>query len=322
MVSAQGLSPTASAAARTVILTGPTASGKSGWALALAQRHRDVEIINADSLLVYRGLDIGTAKPTAEELAAVPHHLIDIRDPDQPYTAGDFVREVETALSLIHQRGRRALIVGGTAFYLRALLFGLWDSPPSDPTVRTALEALTNPELYARLESQDAAAARRIGINDRYRMLRFLEIIQLTGNLPSDLRAAETREADPRFELVVIDRQDEALSARIAQRTAQMLAAGLLNEAQSLRSRWPRARALQSVGYKQSVDYLDGIKPAGRKIPEGLAGLAQEITLATRQLVKRQRTFFNGESLRAVSRKFTLEADSHGLQAFLEEFYS
>lgn len=291
MVSTQGLS---ACAPRTAVLAGPTAAGKSALALEMARLSpgRSIEIINADSMLVYRGMDIGTAKPSRSELDEIPHHLIDIRNPDEPFTAGDFVRAVCHTLQDIEGRGKRALIVGGTGFYLRALFYGLWEGPPSNPEVRLMLERLTQAELYSRLLKVDPTAALRIGVADRYRLTRALEVFQLTEKTPTQLEAEISRTPDPRFELWVVDRPQEELQNRISLRCRQMLEDGLVQEVRRIRSAYPGARALGAVGYKEVCAHLDGIAPAGRKIPSGELGLRQEIELSTRQLVKRQRTWF------------------------------
>jgi tRNA dimethylallyltransferase len=292
------------------ILTGPTAAGKTALALELARP--GIEIVNADSLLFYRGMDIGTAKPTVDERARVPHHLIDFREPQSAVTAGDFARIAREKIGQIEGRGGRALVVGGSGFYLKALLYGMWDAPGTDAGVRARLETRANAELYARLEARDAEAALRIGANDRYRLIRSLEMIELGGKSPSEL-AAVPRAIDPRFQLWVIDREPAELNARIEARTEAMLAAGFVDEGRALLARYPtdRPRALQAVGYAQLVDHLENRAPEGRKLRPGLAGLRDEIALATRQLVKRQRTWFRGE---AASRWFELERDREKLR--------
>ncbi len=278
----------------TPILTGPTASGKTAFALALAERH-GLEILNADSLLVYRGFDIGTAKPTPEERGDIPHHLIDIRDPEQSFTAADFVREIEAALQKIHERGRRALIVGGTPFYLKALSFGLWEAPPTHEDYRRSIADEATDSLFEQLRELDPAHAVKIGSSDRYRLVRALEILRFSGRRPSELEAeARNRAPDPRFPIWVLDRPQQELENRIHQRTNAMLLAGLIEETRRLRDAHPTARALGSVGYAQVVDHLDERQPRGRKRRPGIDGLTDEIRLATRQLVKAQRTFFRG----------------------------
>lgn len=307
---------------RVGILTGPTATGKTDLALRLCEEHGSVEIINADSLVVYREMNIGTAKPSAEDLARVPHHLVDIRNPDQPYNAGDFVREVGAAIDRIHSRGKRALITGGTGFYLKALIYGLWEDSRSAPEVRKELEKIDSPTLYRELEARDPESAHRIGVNDRYRLLRSHELLRVTGKTPSQLEAeSATKPADPRFELWIVDRDPAELESRIAERTQAMLKLGLIEETQALRARYPGAPALSSVGYAQVQAYLDGVVPTGRKLKPGIDGLADEIILATRQLVKRQRTWFRGQH---DGQWFTLSDDTESespIQAAFKAIY-
>ena len=301
---------------RTAILTGPTATGKTALALELARifdsaqssdqitQNSDtaassghsprLEIINADSLLVYREMQVGTAKPSAQELAQAPHHLIDIRSPDEPYTAGHFVRDVHTTLDEIHARGNRALIVGGTGFYLKALLFGMWDAPKADPALRADLSSLETGDLFQELQKTDPTSAARIGPTDRYRMIRALELFKMTGRTATALEAEQNKTPNPQFELWFMDRSTEDLAHRITTRTREMLSQGLVQETEALTRKYPDSRALNSVGYAQVQAFLRGEKPAGRKTAPGLEGLRQEIELATRQLVKSQRTFFRG----------------------------
>jgi tRNA dimethylallyltransferase len=325
MVSASRLTPPAK---RVAILTGTTASGKTSAALTFARKHPDLEIINADSLLVFRGFNIGTAKPTATELAEIPHHLVDIRDPHEVYTAGDFVRDCDHALLDIHGRGKRALIVGGTGFYLKAMLYGLWDAPRPPAEMRRKLEARSNQELYDELYAVDEEAALRISRNDRYRLIRAAEAIATTGKTPSQLEAeAAVRPAVPGLSLFVTDRAVDELKDRIALRTEKMLEAGFLEEVADLLKRYPGVRPFDSVGYAEAVAYLEGRAPEGRKLLPGIAGLKSEITLATHQLAKRQRTFlkgqFKGDAERSPDLKFfTLEADRAMLEASLTEIYS
>lgn len=298
------------------ILTGPTATGKSGLALTFAALYPEIEIINADSLLVYKGMNIGTAKPSRAELEQVPHHLIDVSNPDEAFTAGEFKRAAETAITEIQGRGKKPLIVGGTGFYLKSLLFGLWNAPAADLEIRKKLEESTNVELSEKLGKIDSVAATRIGLKDRYRLIRALELYQLTGQTPTALQAAVPNEPDSRFRLWVIDRPLEVLYQRIELRTQMMLEEGLIEEYQKLDARFPKARSLQAIGYAQVRDYLAGIVPPGRKLRPGVEGLQDEITLATRQLVKQQRTWFRGLVSKVPESKwFLLEQD----QAFLEE---
>jgi len=308
---------------RVAILTGTTASGKTAVALDFARSHGSIEIINADSLLVYRGFDIGTAKPTPAELAEIPHHLVDIRSPDEPYTAGDFVRDCEAAISDIHSRGKRALIVGGTGFYLKAMLYGLWDAPKAPADLRRSLEARSNQELYDELFAVDEEAALRISRNDRYRLIRAAETVSMTGKTPSVLEAeAASRPAVAGLSLYITDRSPDELKTRIAERTELMIASGFVAEVESLLKRYPGVRPFESVGYAEALAYLEGRTPAGRKIPPGIEGLKSEIRLGTHQLAKRQRTWFHGQFTRVPDLKFfTLEADREKLSSALSEIY-
>ncbi len=303
---------------KTAILTGTTASGKTATALEVASRY-GLEIINADSLLVYRGMDIGTAKPTRDELARVPHHLIDVRGPNEPYNAADFVQGVEAALTEIHARGKRALIAGGTGFYLKALLYGVWETPGTSTEIRARLEPLDNAELYARLKTRDPESAYRITQGDRYRLIRALEVIERSGKTPTELEAEQSgKAADARFRLLIVDRENEDLFARIEKRSRQMIDDGLVDETRRIRESYPDARPLDAVGYAQARDYFDGIKPESRKLREGLAGLSDEVALATRQLVKKQRTWFKGQ---LEGEWFILDRDRAKLDAVLESIY-
>ena len=306
------------ASVTTVILAGPTATGKTELALELCQTHPNLEIINADSLLFYRGMSIGTAKPTPTELSKVPHHLIDIRNPDQPMTAADFARLARESLAAIQARGNQALLVGGSGFYLQALIYGVWDAPPSDPGIRQILEEETPEFLYAELEKGDPEAALRIGKKDRYRLIRAVEILWATKKSPTQHEAQSAKEPDPQFALYVVDREPDQLVQRIKRRTQQMLEQGLVEEFKAIQAKFPDARPLGAVGYKQVAHYLANTPPAGRKIAPGLEGLASEIELATRQLVKGQRTWFKSEPS---ARHFILDQDRTSLQDQLNNIY-
>jgi tRNA dimethylallyltransferase len=328
MVSTPGVTPSSSssqahqAAPLTAVLSGPTATGKTEIALEFIRRRKArgqaIEIINADSMLVYRSMDIGTAKPSTDEMREIPHHLINICEPSEVFTAGDFSKKVIETLERLQAEGKRALIVGGSGFYLKALLYGLWEGAPADPATRTELEKISSPELYEKLYARDSQAALRIGVNDRYRLVRAHELMTVTGKTPSELQAEQNQIPNPALRLLVVDRPNEELYERIERRTSRMLEVGLLDEVRSVRSRFPRSRALGAVGYAQVCDYLDGIAPAGRKISSDEKGLREEITLATRQLVKKQRTWFRGEKY---SEHFELPLAQEKLLARLEELY-
>jgi tRNA dimethylallyltransferase len=305
---------------KTIILSGPTASGKTGLAIALAQLFPGkIEIINADSLLFYRGMDIGTAKPTLEERAGIPHHLIDICNPDEPLSAGDFVRLVLPLLDRIHSEKKRAIIVGGSGFYLQAMLYGLWEAPPADPDLRKEMEQKTPMELFEALHALDPEAALRISAGDRYRLVRALEIHKLTGKTPSQLQAQERSDPDPRFELWVVDRKSEALEKAIEERSRKMLERGWIQETETLLAKYSGSRPLKAVGYRQIQDYLEGRRPPGRQIKAGLPGLLSEIELATRQLVKKQRTWFNSETHK---KNFLLPEDFAVIETEFKKLYA
>lgn len=307
---------------RVGILTGPTGTGKSDLAFEFALRNPQIELINADSLLVYRGMDIGTAKPSCLQLSQVTHHLIDILNPDQTFTAGDFYRMAKNALEDIHRRGKRGLIVGGTGFYIKALLFGLWTTPPTLPFLRDQLEELSNQTLYENLEKIDPSSAKRIGTTDRYRLVRALELCKLTGKTLTELQSTHSKTANEQFFVYVMDRPDSELSERIKNRTDQMLNSGLIDEVKKLLASYPGSRALSSVGYIQARRYLQGEVPSGRKVKPGLHGLSEEIELATRQLVKKQRTWFKGQKHRVPHmRYFELERDRGLLVEALNSVY-
>lgn len=294
MVSKKNLTPI------TAILTGPTASGKTALGIRVAESLGNIEIINGDSIAVYQGFNIGSAKPSQKEQDQIKHHLIDLKRPDDSFTAGDFTRAVHQTIEEIHSRNKRALIIGGTGFYLKALLYGLWGKEHSQdlkPTaeLRDRLEALSKQELYDRLMKIDEKAALRISLNDHYRLVRAIELYELTGKTPTELKEEHPSEPDPQFRLIVIDREKSDLRKRIALRAKQMVDSGLVEETKALLLKYPKARGLTAVGYQQVQDYLNHVIPAGRPLQPGLAGLIDEITLATNQMVKRQRTWFRGQ---------------------------
>ncbi len=302
---------------QSIILSGPTASGKSSLALEVASS-LGLEIINADSVCFYRGFDIGSAKPTIEERSRVPHHLIDIADPLETYHAGRFLKDCRERLAEIHSRGKRALIVGGSGFYLKALRKGLWDAPEGSPEFRNTLADRPTEELYQELSTCDPTHATKIGPTDRYRMVRALEIFHLSGRRPSELESGMGDQTDPSFQLWVIDRETPELMERIRLRVDHMLTGGWVEETRHIMDHYPESRTLRAVGYAQVVRYLRGELPPGRKIPPGIPGLREEIVLSHRQLVKQQRTWFKQLS---PDRTFTLEADLGNLKEKLIQFY-
>jgi tRNA dimethylallyltransferase len=272
-----------------LMLLGPTGSGKSALALELALRY-PVEIVSVDSAQVYRGLDIGTAKPSAAERAAVAHHLLDLRDPRQPYSAADFVRDATAAIADIRARGRFPLLVGGTMLYAKALREGLSSLPSADESVRAALAAeartLGWPAMHARLAALDPPTAARLKPNDSQRIQRALEIVAVTGTAMSALlaRAMPPTLKTEIIALMPLDRA--ALHRRLEERFDGMLEAGFLAEVEHLRARGdltPELPSIRSVGYRQAWAYLEGdVSPAAFRA----AAIA-----ATRQLAKRQLTW-------------------------------
>ena len=284
-------------------LLGPTASGKTAAALALATR-RPVEIISVDSALVYREMDIGTAKPTAEERAVAPHHLIDIVDPTDAYSAAQFRADTLRLTGEIHARGRLPLLVGGTMLYYKALTQGLNDLPAADADLRATLDADAAcegwPAMHARLAAVDPITAARLAPNDSQRIQRALEVFMLTGQAMSAMLAAPARvdEASTawRFVPIALEPSDRGvLHARIEQRFDAMLAGGFVDEVVKLRERGdlvPEMPSMRCVGYRQVWEYLDGAVDYPTMRDKGV--------FATRQLCKRQLTWLRSMTERVV----------------------
>ena len=281
-----------------VCLIGPTASGKSALALALAGA-LDAEIVSVDSAQVYRGMDIGTAKPSAAERARVPHHLIDLVDPADPYSAARFVGDALRSIADVRSRGRRPLLVGGTVLYFNALQHGLAPMPGADPALRAALAGELAergaPALHAELRRVDPAAGARIHERDPQRLLRALEVFRATGTPLSTLqRATRPAHPGPFLKLALVPASRAWLHARIRARFAVMLEAGLLDEVRRLRARGdlaPSLPAVRSVGYRQAWAHLDACEAAGTA---GAEPWVQAAIAATRQLAKRQLTWLRG----------------------------
>jgi tRNA dimethylallyltransferase len=272
-----------------VLLLGPTASGKSALAMQLAAEI-PLEIVAVDSAQVYRGMDIGTAKPSTAERAAVPHHLIDIRDPAEPYSAADFVREATVAIREIRERGKLPLLVGGTMLYAKALREGLSELPSADPQVRARIEAeareLGWPALHARLAQVDPAAAKRVKRNDRQRIQRALEVYETAGAPMSELVRTDTAPTLKLSTVALLPADRTLLRDRIAQRFDAMLDAGLLEEVRTLHARGdlhPNLPSMRSVGYRQAWHFVEGLCTLKQVREDGIT--------ATRQLAKRQMTW-------------------------------
>lgn len=283
-----------------IALMGPTASGKSALALEWAQRLHG-EIVSIDSALVYRGLDIGAAKPTRAELALVPHHLIDLREPWQPYSAAEFASDARSAIDGIVSRGRLPILAGGTGLYFRALLHGLASMPEADAAIRARITEEARLRgwgaLHAELASIDPQAAARIHATDAQRIQRALEVWRVSGRPISDWqrRSSSSRLPLRVLKLVLSPADRGVLHGRIEQRFDAMLQAGFLDEVRRLRDR-PELRAhpapldlpaLRAVGYRQAWEHLDGsVDPATFR---------DRAIFATRQLAKRQLTWLRGE---------------------------
>ncbi|QTF91718.1 tRNA (adenosine(37)-N6)-dimethylallyltransferase MiaA [Halomonas sp. BM-2019] len=279
-----------------ILLMGPTAAGKTDLAIALHER-LGCELISVDSAMVYRGMDIGSAKPSAEELARAPHRLIDIRDPAEPYSAAEFREDALREMRQITAAGRVPLLVGGTMMYLRQLLHGVANLPPSDPAVRAELEREARSHglavLHEALARVDPVSAVRIHPNDPQRLMRALEVYRLSGRPLSELWAEQRAETFPWRTLSIgLSPADRAvLHARIARRFDAMLAAGFLDEVARLRARGdlsPELPSMKSVGYRQAWAYLDG--------EYGRETLRHRGIVATRQLAKRQLTWLRSWS--------------------------
>lgn len=280
---------------RVILLMGPTASRKTEFAVDLCKRF-PCEVISVDSALVYRGMDIGTAKPDTATLARVPHRLIDIRDPEDSYSAGDFVRDARRAMREILGRGRVPLLVGGTMMYFRALTKGIADLPTANAEIRREIDALAEssgwPAVHRELQEVDPVAAERINPNDSQRLQRALEVYRASGKTLSDWQREARPETDD-FDYLKIGLRVEprkVLHERIALRLDNMVASGFVDELRELRKRpglTEQHASMRSVGYRQFWQYLEGrctLEEAGNKA-----------LFATRQLAKRQFTWLRSE---------------------------
>ncbi len=275
-------------------LTGPTASGKTAVAIELA-RQLNAEIVSLDSMALYRGMDIGTAKPNVAERAAVPHHLIDVIDPHEEFSVAQYVAAAEGVVREIAARGRMPLFVGGTPLYLKALLRGIFAGPPADWELRNQLQEVADREgdaaLHRRLAQVDPAAARRLHTRDRRRVIRALEVFEKTGQCITDLqRQFERARPAEACQVFMLDWPREQLIQRIDARVDAMFAAGLVEEARRLLAgpTPPGRTAVQAVGYREVFDHLRGSLD--------LAGTIELVKLRTRQFAKRQMTWFRSFS--------------------------
>ncbi len=281
-----------------IFLMGPTASGKTDLAIALRQQ-LPVEVISVDSALVYKGLDIGSAKPSAEEQALAPHRLIDIRDPQDSYSAADFCADALREIEAIVAAGRIPLLVGGTMMYFKALLEGMADMPAADPVVRSAIEQQAAehgwPFIHQQLAEVDPVTAAEIHPNHSQRLSRALEVYRVSGKTMTELRAQQQRDKDDlrnHYQVVqfaIGPRDRSVLHERIEHRFRLMLEQGFIDEVKALHARSDLHKdlpAIRAVGYRQAWEYLDGDYEYEEMIDRGVA--------ATRQLAKRQLTWLRG----------------------------
>ncbi len=252
-----------------ILIYGPTASGKTARSLEIARElspggKPGAEIISADSMLVYRGMDIGTAKPSPEERKEIPHHLVDIRNPDQDWTVADFIAQAETLVPEIQNRNRTPIIVGGTGLYFWCLTQGFqFPMAEADPELRAILEEQAKHDalaLHAELEKVDPAAAKRIHANDQKRLVRALEVFKLTGRPISEAQK-ERRPVLKEYQLIKMDLPREELYERINRRVDQMIERGLIEEVKALllRGYTREMKSMQALGYKETIDFLSGI---------------------------------------------------------------
>ena len=281
-----------------IAVVGPTAAGKSALALRLAREHAG-EIVSCDSLQVYRGLDIGSAKASLEERASVPHHLIDVIEPDAVFSAADYARLARAAIAEIRSHGKLPIVVGGTGLYLKALVQGLFEGPARDDTLRARLERMASrfgdARLHRLLGRVDPAAAARTHPRDRVRIVRALEVYALTGRPITAQQQAKGAELEGPFLLLGLCPDRAALRAAVVARTRQMLERGLLVEVRGLLARHgePLPRPLAAIGYRQAVSVLRGELAADEA--------EQAIVTATMRFAKRQMTWFRHQAPRDVS---------------------
>ncbi len=278
---------------RLIILAGPTGVGKTGLALQLASAAGG-EIISADAMQVYRLMDIGTAKPTGEQRSLVKHHLLDVADPDEPFNAALFIKQVQPVIGALHQQRKPIFIVGGTGLYIRALLGGLFDGPQADETLRASYRAALSAHgpayLYEKLKRKDEQAARRINPHDAVRIMRALEVFEISGqSIVEQQRQHDFGQRRYDYLKIGLTMERQPLFDRIGQRTDQMMTGGFVEEVRHLLARGYTAslKSMQSLGYRHVVRYLDGL--------HDLSTTVQAIKRDTRRYAKRQMTWFGSD---------------------------
>jgi tRNA dimethylallyltransferase len=276
---------------RAIYLTGPTACGKTAVGVALAHRLGG-EVVALDSMTLYRGMDVGTAKPTLSERGGIPHHLIDVLDPRDAASVAQYRTWALQSVLEIESRGRRPIFVGGTALYLKALLRGLFEGPGADPVVRRDLEAearaVGSPALHSRLAGLDPTTAARLHPNDALRIVRALEVIRLTGRPLSQFQTEHARPAPPGVRVFALERPRAELYERINDRVLNMFTNGIVDEVRGLVTppRSMSAVTAQAVGYREVIDLLGG--------KQTLESTIRLVQTRTRQFAKRQGTWFRG----------------------------
>ena len=290
-----------------LVLFGPTASGKTGILMELASAlHFKAEAVSADSMQVYRGMDIGTAKPSVEERSRLPHHLIDIRDPNQQFNCGDFVRLAGEACLEISRNGKLPVVSGGTGFYLKNFIMGLSEAPPSDLKIRDELKKELGEKgaaaMMKELAAGDPVSAQRIHINDEYRLLRALEVLRSCGSpLSSFEMNAKKNRSRFRFIIIGISRPREELYRRINLRCAQMFREGLEDEVRALYEKGytPNDPGLRAIGYREFfIEEIDN--PEKWRLSRDIEGVQALIAQNSRRYAKRQITFFAAHSERGI----------------------
>jgi len=298
-----------------IVISGPTATGKTDFSIKLA-REIDGEIISADSMQVYKGLDIGTDKVSEEIRKEIPHYLIDVVEPYEKFSVADFVREADRAIREIQEKGKIPIVVGGTGFYIRALLYGIPETPPSSEEVRKELEEHTTKELFDELLKVSPDYAKKIGKNDRKRIIRALEVYKLTGK---PITAFSVKKEKPRYPFLgyFLYRNREELYKRISDRVDSQIRRGLVEETKWLLKFGRNLTAFQALGYKEMLEYLDG--------KMSLEEAVKLLKRRTKQFAKRQFTWFRKEpkfkwvNLSEVSEEELIEMIKNDLKNFKEE---
>ena len=274
---------------KVLFIIGPTAVGKTALSLSLAEEQGS-EIVSADSRQVYKFMDIGTAKPSLEEMSRVKHHFIDIRQPDQYYSAGEYGREARAQIAELHNRGVVPIVVGGSGFYIQALVDGLFAPKISDPEIkqkwRDKVRDLGQDEVFNYLKQVDPVSAERLHPNDTQRIVRALEVYELSGKPISDFKKGEEKPADFTPVFIGLNRDRKTLYKRIEQRVESMIRSGLIDEVKGLRDRgWgPELNALKTVGYQEVYDFFNGLLT--------LDEMVERIKINSRRYAKRQLTWF------------------------------